>query len=103
MSPTILAIALALAAQAAEAAQPPRVREFQFTYSTIASGLEPGQKPRVWLPVPPTNEEQEAALVTRGLPESFQVARETKYGNSILYAEPAVAANGTAPRLRFPS
>ena len=67
--------------------QPPRSRQFLFTYQGTLTGLKPGQSAKVWLPVPPTNGDQEATIVERNLPAKDQLGKESKYGNQILYFE----------------
>lgn len=93
MSIANVALMLSLTAPAAD---PARSREFQFTYRTTVTGLAADQKVRVWLPIPPANSAQEAALVTKPLAETVRISREQKYGNLILYVEPKREANGTA-------
>jgi uncharacterized protein (TIGR03000 family) len=46
----------------------PRSREFLFTYGATVTGLKPGQAARVWLPVPPSNEDQRVRRGPRELP-----------------------------------
>jgi len=43
----------------------PRTREFLFTYGATVTGLKPGQTARVWVPVPPSNEDQRVRMVPR--------------------------------------
>lgn len=73
-------------------------RTFQFTYAATISGLKPGQKARVWLPVPPSNEHQDVKLVDdKGLPEGFQTNKEPEYGNEIIYADATADKDGKIP------
>src|SRR5262245_1803761 len=55
------AVCLAPADLVAAGDQPeaPRVRTFQFTYAATITGMKPGQDARVWLPVPPSDDDQE--------------------------------------------
>jgi len=46
----------------------PRTREFLFTYGATVTGLKPGQTARVWVPVPPSNEDQRVRMVPREQP-----------------------------------
>jgi hypothetical protein len=78
------------------AADAPKTRRFVFIYEATMSGLAPGKVARVWTPVPPTNDEQQAALITKGLPANFRIGVEPKYGNQILFAELPADARGTA-------
>jgi transglutaminase-like putative cysteine protease len=75
----------------------PRSREFLFTYAATVEGLKPGQTARIWLPVPPSNSEQEASIVTSKLPAKGQHATEPRFGNSILSVEARAGADGTIP------
>src|SRR5262245_19175944 len=90
----------ALSAQAAEPnpqAAPPKPRTFVFTYGATVTGLREGQTARVWLPVPPTNEDQEVRMVARTLPAPGQDAREEKFGNRLLYVEAKAGPDGKLP------
>src|SRR5437879_3581470 len=74
-----------------------RTRTFLFTYSATVTGLPAGKVARIWLPVPPSNEDQEVSIVSRSLPAKEQLAREAKYGNQVLYVEAQANAHGTIP------
>jgi transglutaminase-like putative cysteine protease len=78
-------------------ADPPRSREFQFTYQATVTGLKPGQNARIWLPVPPSNGDQDAAIAKRDLPGEVKIGKESKYGNRILYFEAKADADGKIP------
>jgi transglutaminase-like putative cysteine protease len=92
-----LAAALALAAGAAEPAAKPRARTFDFTYAATITGLKPGQTARVWLPVPPSNEDQDVAVVSKDLPAEGRVGRDSVYHNQVLYVEAKANAEGKVP------
>lgn len=62
-------------------------RTFQFTYGVQLKDLQPGQAARVWLPVAPTNEDQETRITRLMIPGRPQFSKEPKYGNEILYVE----------------
>jgi uncharacterized protein (TIGR03000 family) len=49
-------------------ARAPRTREFLFTYGATVTGLKPGQTARIWVPVPPSNEDQRVRMVPRAQP-----------------------------------
>src|SRR5262249_1796265 len=49
-------------------ASAPRTREFLFTYGATVTGLRPGQTARVWVPVPPSNEDQRVRRVPHEQP-----------------------------------
>lgn len=78
-------------------AEPPREREFLFTYEATITGLESGRSARVWLPVPPTNEDQTVAVVGRALSAAAAIDKEPKYGNQVLYAEARADERGQIP------
>jgi transglutaminase-like putative cysteine protease len=68
------------------AGEAPRQREFLFTYSVTAQA-EPGTWARIWLPLPPSNEDQEVAIVNRHLPPKALLTTEPKYGNQMVYVK----------------
>jgi transglutaminase-like putative cysteine protease len=80
-------VSCALGMPVAPPDETPKSREFLFSYEASVTGLEPGQNAHIWLPVPPTNEDQEAAILTQSLPAELRMGREPKYGNVILYTE----------------
>jgi transglutaminase-like putative cysteine protease len=86
--------ALALAARDGQDARPgPRARTFVFTYSTTITGLAPGKMARIWLPVPPSDEDQDVRILqSRGT-----LHHEQKHGNQILYVESTADTNGSVP------
>jgi transglutaminase-like putative cysteine protease len=88
--------ALAPAVCAAPEAPPPG-RAFQFAYAATVTGLRPGEKARVWLPVPPSNEDQDVRVVKEDLPAEGHVATEPEYGNRILYVEAKANEEGKVP------
>lgn len=75
----------------------PRVRNFDFTYSGAVTGLEPGKKARVWLPVPPSNGEQKVETLKKDLPAKSETNKDAVYGNEILYFEAAANKDGEVP------
>jgi transglutaminase-like putative cysteine protease len=79
------------AAGADDAGAASKVRTFRFTYQITVTGLRPGQRARIWLPVPPSNEDQDVHTVQ----SQGKLYREPKYGNDLLYAEPVADANGS--------
>ncbi|HEY7308026.1 MAG TPA: transglutaminase domain-containing protein [Gemmataceae bacterium] len=62
-----------------------RVRTFQFTYAATVTDLKLGQAARIWLPVPPSNDDQEVSIVTKDLPAEGKIHTEKPNGNRILY------------------
>jgi hypothetical protein len=91
-----LVLATPLAASADKDAQP-KTREFHFTYQAAVTGLEPGQTARIWLPVPPSNDEQQVTVVKEQLPAKRQRSKDAKYGNQILFVEARAGRDGTVP------
>jgi transglutaminase-like putative cysteine protease len=69
-------------------------RTFVFTYAGTVTGLRPGDKARVWLPVPPTNEDQEVKAVSEELPAGVKEGKDPQYGNTVLYFEAAADKDG---------
>src|SRR5262249_45778085 len=82
---------------AAGADDKPRSRTFLFTYATTLTGLPPGKEVRVWLPVPPSDDEQAVKVVSRKLPGEGRLGRESQYGNEVLHVEARAGADGTLP------
>jgi transglutaminase-like putative cysteine protease len=78
-------------------ASPPKTRTFTFTYSATISGLPPGKTARIWIPVPPTNEDQEVKIESKDLPGADQIGTEPKYGDQILYVEGKADDQGNVP------
>ena len=93
-----LATAATFAPGAAHAAEP-KTREFLFTYAATVTGLPPGKVARVWVPVPPTSDEQKVELVAQDLPAgvSPRRGREAAHGNTVLYFEARADAAGNVP------
>ena len=75
----------------------PRSRTFLFTYSATVTDLAPGTTARIWLPVPPSNAEQDVKIESKELPAEGKIGRESVYGNQILYLEAAAGKDGTIP------
>jgi transglutaminase-like putative cysteine protease len=78
-------------------ASPAKTRIFTFTYSATVTGLTPGKTARIWIPVPPTNEDQEVKIESKDLPGAEQIGTEPKYGNQILYVEGKADDQGNVP------
>jgi transglutaminase-like putative cysteine protease len=89
----ILLSALPLQVVAEDA--PARKRVFTFTYAGTVTGLTPGQKARVWLPVPPSTGDQQVKLEAQDLPAEAKDTRDAEYGNAILYFEAPADRDGT--------
>jgi transglutaminase-like putative cysteine protease len=54
----------------------------------------PGEKARVWLPVPPSNGDQQVKLEAQELPAEAKETRDPLYGNAILYFEATADKRG---------
>src|SRR5262249_10128711 len=97
----VLGPVLALAARAAERipdapkSEGPRARTFLFTYQVTVDDLPAGKVARIWVPVPPSNEDQDVKVVTKNLPAKERMGLESTYGNQMLYVE--APATGTGP------
>jgi transglutaminase-like putative cysteine protease len=72
-------------------------RTFQFTYAATLTGLKPNQEARIWLPVPSSNDEQDATIVSKELPGECKIDKESKSGNQMLYLKVKADADGKVP------
>ena len=98
--PAVLGICLTLAGTAAADERPsgePRSRTFEFTYAGAVTGLPPGQAARVWLPVPPSNGDQDVTVLAEELPAEGKVATEPRFGNRVLSFEARADDAGRVP------
>jgi transglutaminase-like putative cysteine protease len=83
--------------QAAPDQAAPKSREFLFTYQATVTGLKPGETARVWVPVAPTNEDQEVSVLKVDLPGEGHFAREPENGNKVLHVEAKADDEGKVP------
>jgi len=74
-----------------------KVRKFLFTYSATVTGVPPGETAHIWLPVPPSGQDQEVRIISKTLPGESRMGRESKYGNEILYLEAKAGPDGKIP------
>jgi transglutaminase-like putative cysteine protease len=72
----------------------PKSRSFLFTYRATVTSLPAGKVARIWIPVPPSNEDQEIQLLSKKLPAACDISPEPKFGNQILYLEAGAGADG---------
>jgi hypothetical protein len=86
-----------LSSSATAAEKQPSSRTFQFTYSATIKGLAPGQSARVWLPVPPANDDQDVTILEKDLPAPARIGREPQSGNEILFFEAKANEAGEVP------
>jgi transglutaminase-like putative cysteine protease len=95
---TASTLILLIAASGATAHDSPTAtRKFRFTYSATIEGLEPGTAARVWLPVAPTNDDQEVEIVAINLPGEYQRNTEPNFNNDVLYFEAPADEAGKIP------
>jgi hypothetical protein len=92
----VLALAAAAAGRADTPAAP-KSREFLFTYAATVTGLKPGQTARIWVPVAPSNAQQQVKIVSRKLPAEGKIGTEAKFGNKILYFAAKADDKGNVP------
>lgn len=71
-----------------------KLRRFEFEYASKAVGLKPGANVRVWLPLPPTNQHQSVSVKSSNFPVKATTARESQYGNCMVYFETTAPADG---------
>ena len=71
-----------------------KIRQFEFEYASKAVGLKPGANVRVWLPIPPTNHHQSVSVKAAKFPAKATTARESQYGNCMVYFETVAPSNG---------
>jgi uncharacterized protein (TIGR03000 family) len=78
-------------------AEPPaevKTRTFQFTYSATVTGLPPGERTRVWVPVAQSTDDQDVIVVAKIAPAEMSVETEKLYGNQVLYTSGPADADG---------
>jgi transglutaminase-like putative cysteine protease len=94
---TGLLLALPCRAEEDKAAKP-KVRTFTFTYAATITGLDPAKKARIWVPVPPSTEDQDVTPKGRQAVGAGRVmgmtATEALYGNRIWFVETMPDADG---------
>jgi hypothetical protein len=75
----------------------PRSREFLFTYEATVTGLSSRQPVRIWIPLPPSDKDQDVAIVAQRLPAKPQIGRDATYGNRMMYLQARATEQGTIP------
>lgn len=78
-------------AAAAEPAKAAESRTFLFTYAASVADVPAGKTVRIWLPVPPSNQDQQVKVEAKDLPAEGRIGKEAKYGNDVLYVEARMA------------
>jgi transglutaminase-like putative cysteine protease len=96
-SAAVLGILLLAAVGSADTPPAAKSRTIRFTYAATVTGLTPGQTAHVWLPVPPSNEDQDAQILSQQLPAEGKINAEPKFGNRMLYLEAKADAEGKIP------
>jgi len=91
-------IAMQPANAAEKAPATPRSRQFRLNIGATVKALPRGATVRVWLPVPPSNQNQTVKALTPSLPARGKLSEEPKYGNQVLYFQKKVSSPGP---LRF--
>jgi transglutaminase-like putative cysteine protease len=88
-------IGVSASAQDAQGDRPgARERQFELTYSLEISGLAPGARTQVWLPVPPSNEDQSVTPLAARFPAPVQTNTDRVNGNTIIYWEAPAPSTG---------
>ncbi len=72
-----------------------RARKFQLDYAVSISGLKTGDKVQVWLPEPPSNDDQTVTVLPGKFPVTPRTNTEPVFGNRITYFEAAATESGT--------
>lgn len=105
--PFAAAVALAADRPAAKKAAA-KSRTFELTYRAKIKDLPAGKKARVWVPVPPTNDDQDVVFSSCEVvsappgPAAFlKTAKEKRYGNEVWYNELLPTAPGGTIELTF--
>jgi transglutaminase-like putative cysteine protease len=95
---SVWAMVVMAAWQAASADEPNRSaiksRTFHLHYGATLVGLPEGGNVRVWLPVPPTTEDQTVNPLNHELPARASQGEDPKYGNRILSFRATVPESG---------
>jgi transglutaminase-like putative cysteine protease len=86
--------AMAAEGQKSKTSKEQHARTFLFTYAFTVDGLPRDRTARVWMPVPPANEDQDVKIVGKSLPGEDHIGTELKYGNQIMYVEAMPDAQG---------
>jgi uncharacterized protein (TIGR03000 family) len=74
-----------------------KTRTFRFTYSGSVTDLPPGKSAHIWVPLPPSNDDQEVKMVAKQLPGEGRVGREPKFGNQMLTWKPRPGRMASCP------
>src|SRR5947209_18946287 len=89
-------LALVTAAAAFGADESPRSRTFRFTYATTITDLPTDTTARVWLPVPPSNDEQRSRI--EKMPAGAKITYDPVNDNHYLRSEERRVGKECRPR-----
>ena len=64
-----------------------QTRQFEFTYAATIESVPQDSNLRVWLPIAKTSEFQTVPSMKIKIPANYEINRDQKYGNEILYFE----------------
>ena len=79
----------------------PAERKFAFTYSFTLKNLPAGAKlVRIWIPVPPNDKHQSAAMTRIDAPVGSRLGKDAEYGNRIRYFEIAQSRRSASTNSR---
>ena len=69
-------------------------RTVLFTYAGAITGVEAGKSVSGWLPMPPSNEEQQVEIVSKKLPAEARLNKEPWYDNQMFYFDAKAGPDG---------
>ena len=81
-------------------AEDPKSRSFRFSYGAKISNPQ-GEELRIWIPIASSNTQQSVELVKLNIPVGYQIERERKYGNQILFFETSSDARSVEFSLEY--
>jgi transglutaminase-like putative cysteine protease len=91
----LLAGCLSLAACATpDPGREPQERRFAFRYEATVTGLAPGQRARVWLPLAQDGPHQEVRVLDTQVRGDARTTTERRYGNRLLHADARADPDG---------
>jgi len=63
----------------------PKSRTFKFSYETSVTGLKPNQEAHIWIPIPPTNDDQQVLATELSAATKPKSTSERDFDNNIWY------------------
>ena len=72
-------------------------RHFTFTYAGALTDVQPGAKVSVWLPIATDTHEQTILNKQIDVPGEYEINRELRFGNHILYFQATADEHGEVP------